>query len=100
MPDANLEKIQRLVRCHQWRLSSHVLEKIEVGVVARGEIRHALLNGKIKRVQRDEEKVAVDGKKYVIRGRAPSGLPLETVGKIIEGGDGKEYFLISVYEGK
>ncbi len=52
------------------------------------------------RVQRDEKKVAVDGNKYVIRGRAPSGLPLETVGKIIKGEDGQEYFLISVYEAK
>ena len=100
MADAKLEKILRLVLRDRWRLGSHALDKIEVGEVARGEIQHALLNGKIERVQRDEKKVAVDGRKYVICGRAPSGLPLETVGKIIKGEDGQEYFLISVYEVK
>lgn len=100
MADAKLEKIQRLVLRDRWRLGSHVLGKIEVGEVAKGEIQHALLNGEIRRVQRDEKKVAVDGKKYVIRGRAPSGLPLETVGKIIKDEDGQEYYLISVYASK
>ena len=100
MADAKLEKIQRLVLCDRWRLASHVLDEIEVGEVAKDEIQHALLNGEIRRVQRDEKKVAVDGNKYVIRGRAPSGLPLETVGKIIKGEDGQEYFLISVYVSK
>ena len=100
MADAKLEKIQRLVLCDRWRLSSHALEKIEVGEVAKGQIQHALLNGEIRCVQRDEKKVAVDGNKYVIRGPAPSGLLLETVGKIIKGEDGNEYFLISVYGSK
>ena len=97
MADAKLEKIQRLVLRDRWRLASHVLDKIEVGEVALRDIKHAILSGNIRDVRPDEEKVAVDGKKYVIRGRAPSGLPLETAGKIIKGEDGQEYFVISVY---
>ena len=100
MAEANLEKIKRLVELDRWWPGSHVLNKIKVGEVARKEIRHALLNGEITRVQRDEQQVAVDGNKYVILGRAPSGLPLETVGKIIEREDGHKYFLISVYASK
>ena len=61
MADAKLEKILRLVLRDRWRLGSHALDKIEVGEVARGEIQHALLNGKIERVQRDEKKVAQVG---------------------------------------
>ncbi len=100
MADAKLEKIQRLVLRDQWRLASHILEKIEVGEVALRDIEHAILRGKISDVRPDEQKVAVDGKKYVICGRARSGLPLETVGKIIRGEDAQEYFLISVYVSK
>ena len=100
MADARLEKIQWLVLRDRWRLASHVLDKIEVGEVALRDIEHAILGGRIRDVRRDEQNVAVDGNKYVIRGRAPSGLPLETVGKIIKDEDGQEYFLISVYESK
>lgn len=97
MADAKLKKIHCLVLRDRWRLASHVLDEIEVGEVALRDIEHAILSGKIIDVRRDELKVAVDGKKYLILGRAPSGLPLETVGKIIQGEDGLEYFLISVY---
>lgn len=100
MAEANLEKIHRLVLRDRWRLGSHVQDKIEVGEFAREEIKCVLLNGEIRRVQPDEQQVAVDGNKYVILGRAPSGLPLKTVGKIIRGEDEQEYFLISVYVSK
>jgi len=81
-------------------VSSHVMDGIESGEVERRDIKHAILNARLVETMRDEMKVAVDGNKYVLRGRARSGLPLETVGKIIQGVDEHEYFLISVYVSK
>ena len=40
---------------------------------------------------------AIDGKKYTILGSDGSGHHLETVGKIVQGDDGREYLVITAY---
>lgn len=81
----------------QWGVSSHVRDKIEDGEFELEDVETSLRSGRITASQKDERGVAVDGRKYTVSGRARCGLPLQTVGKIITGLDGEEYFVITAY---
>lgn len=96
--DARLERIQLLVLKGQWELSSHVLDYIQDGEFELRDVEGAILTGSITESQKDEVEVAVDGRKYTILGSDHCGLPFETVGKIVEGAKGNEYFVITAYQ--
>ena len=95
--DRRLERIQLLVLRGQWAVSSHVRDKIEDGEFELDDVEASLRSGRISESRKDERGVALDGRKYTIVGRARCGLPLQTVGKIIAGADGQEYFVITAY---
>ena len=100
MPDATLEKIKRLVRSGWWSFGTHVREGLERGEFERRDIENSIESGKIRRVQRDEQKAAIDGNKYVIVGRSHNGLPFETVGKIVSLDEERQYFVCTAYRRK
>lgn len=89
--------IQRLVRGGAYQLSSHVLDKIANNDFTQDDIEVSVLSGNIVKSQRDDQEVALDGKKHTICGRTRSGLVFQTVGKIFEGVDGNQYFFITAY---
>jgi hypothetical protein len=92
-----LERIQELVRRGAWQASVHVLDYLADGEFEVEDIECCIANGRVRKIDTDEVGAAVDGNKYVICGTDQSGLAFETVGKIIEGGDGKLYFVITAY---
>jgi hypothetical protein len=63
-------------------------------------VEHSILNAARITSQPDEKGAAVDGRKHTILGPDRAGLAFETVGKIMEGFEGEEYFIISAYEVK
>ena len=93
-----LQKIQGLVRRLQYEIESgHAFEPIEEGELERKDIECSIKNGKITRRQKDERGEAKDGKKYTIVGPTFNGLPIVTVGKIVDGMEGETYRLITAY---
>lgn len=97
MRDRRLAKIRNLIRRLQWRVSGRLLRKLETGEVHEEDAVVSVMNGHIRETRDDEEATAVDDRKYVITGRDRAGLPFESVGKIIEGEQGQEYFFITAY---
>lgn len=92
-----LEYIRRLIRSDDYWFSDHVRDEWANGEYSMGDIETSVLGGSIHKTQKDEKGQAVDGKKYVITGRDSAGMGFETVGKIIEGEDGRKYFFITAY---
>jgi hypothetical protein len=90
-------EIRDLVRRERFHLSSHVYDKIATNYWEFDDVVESLLNGSIQKAEADELNVAVDGKKYTILGRDCYGHFIETVGKIIQGDDGHDYFVITAY---
>ena len=100
MVDKRLQQIQLLILCRQWTISRHVLADIENGEFDEKDIETSIMSGWIDHSQKDEMQAAVDGRKYIIIGKSYSGLPFETVGKIVEGIQGEEYFVITAFKRK
>jgi hypothetical protein len=93
-----IDKIRALVRGGRYTLSQHVIDHIADNEFGRDDIEVSILTGELVKSPRDEQGTAVDGRKHTVRGRTKCGLPFETVGKIIQGPDGNEYFVITGYE--
>ena len=89
--------IQKLIKCDNYSLSKRVYQKLEDGEFAHQDIVSSILSGSIRKVEKDEIRSSIDGKKYVITGKSLSGLSFDTVGKFILGIDGDEYFIITAY---
>jgi len=53
---------------------------------------------KIYKVEKDELKASVDGKKYVIIGKDTYGCLFYTCGKVIKDDEGKLYFFITAHK--
>jgi len=87
--------IRTLIRSDNYGFSRHVSDYLDNGEFEVADIENSILNGKLTKAEQDEMHRSVDGKKYTIRGRCKSGLPFETVGKLMESGDGEYYFLIT-----
>ncbi len=100
MADHRIAQVRRLVRQGKYSLSSHVFDELAQDEFTLSDVEYSVLLGRCVETQRDEQRVAVDGRKYTIRGRTSAGLPFETIGKIICGHDGNEYFFITAYEWK
>ncbi len=90
-------QIRRLVRDDRFELSDHVYDKIETNYWHYDDVVHSLLSGFICKVEEDELKDAIDGKKYTIQGHDCSGTLIQTVGKIVRADDGAEYFVITAF---
>ena len=92
-----LEYIQRLICSGEYMLSEHTQEGLASGEYSRADIESSVLPGSIRRSAKDEEGQSVGGRKYVITGPSSAGMAFETVGKVIESGDGRKYFFITAY---
>ena len=96
--DTRLERIRRLVLQGQWEPSSHVRQYIQDGEFELRDIEESIATGSITESQNDDVGTALDGRKHTIAGFDHCGLPFETVGKIVEGPEGNEYFVITAYQ--
>lgn len=100
MSRSTLDRIQRLVLLRRVRLSEHALIALQAGEFDMDSVEYSILNAARITSQADEKSAAVDGKKHTVLGPDRAGLAFETVGKIMEGFEGEEYFIISAYEVK
>lgn len=96
-PSDAIENICRLMREDRYVLSDHVQEGLESGEYSRADIETSVLRGSIVRREKNDRGQSVDGRKYVITGPSTSGLPFDTVGKIIAYENGHAYFFITAY---
>lgn len=55
---------------------------------------------RIHKIEDDEQKAAVDGKKYTILGRDSQGESFYTCGKIILSRENRRYFFITAHEAR
>jgi hypothetical protein len=93
-----LSEIRGLAARNELLLSDKALAFVQAGDLDLDDIRFALMTAtRIYKKERDEKRAAVDGYKYTIIGKACSGLPIYTCGKIIEWLDGRTYFLITAH---
>lgn len=94
-----LEEIKQLVAQRRYHYSRKVRDFIEDGFYEEEDLVHCVLSAKeIHKKERDETGQSVYGTKYVIRGRDTHGRPFYTVGKVVQGPDGRLYFFITAHQ--
>jgi len=94
-----LKQIQSLVSDLRYNYSNHIRVRIEAGEFGEEDLEHCIRTAKsIYKVEWDELKTAVDGKKYVILGKDTYGCLFYTCGKVIKDEEGKLYFFITANE--
>ena len=94
-----LEEIKRLIHAGDYDYSEKVRAFIEDGWFGEEDLEHCILSAtEIFKTEKDELKVSIDGKKYVILGKDTFGYPFYTCGKIISGEGRRLYFFITAHE--
>ncbi len=73
------------------------MRRLQSGKIHEDDAIASIMNGCIRQARKDEMETSIDGRKYAIEGTDRAGLPFETIGKIIDGEEGREYFLITAY---
>jgi len=93
--------IKELVSNGLYHYSYKIRSFIEEGWFQEEDLEHCIETAvNIHKVEEDELKTAVDGKKYTILGRDTQGQPFYTCGKIILGKEGRVYFFITAHEAR
>ncbi len=94
-----LKEIKLLVEKGLYHYSEKVRKSIEEGFFDERDLETCILSAtKIHKKEKDELGQAVHGMKYVILGRDTHGRPFYTVGKVVQGAEGKLYFYISAHQ--
>ncbi len=94
-----LEEIRLLVEEGLYHYSKKVRETIEEGFFDERDLESCILTAaRIQKKEKDELGQAVHGMKYVILGRDTHGRPFYTVGKVMQGAEGKLYYYISAHQ--
>lgn len=94
-----LDEIKRLVAEGSYHYGKKVREAIEEGFFDEEDLVHCILSATgIHKKEKDELKQAIHGMKYVILGRDTHGRPFYTVGKVVQGAEGKLYYYISAHQ--
>jgi hypothetical protein len=94
-----LEEIQLLVLAGRYHYSDKVRTFMEEGWYSEEDLECCIKTAtEIYKVERDELKASVDGKKYVILGKDTYGCLFYTCGKIIKDEEGKLYFFITAHK--
>ena len=94
-----LEEIQRLVLKGRYNYSDKVRTLIEDGWYSEEDLEYCIRNAtEIYKVEKDELKASVDGKKYVIIWKDTYGCSFYTCGKVIRDEEGKLYFFITAHK--
>lgn len=94
-----LEQIRQLVAQRRYRYSLKVRELIEEGFFEEEDMVCCILSAtRIHKRERDEQRQAVHGMKYVILGRDTRGQLFYTVGKPVQNPQGLLYFYITAHQ--
>ncbi len=94
-----LEEIKLLVSTGRYGYSAKVRTFMEDGWYSEEDIERCISTAtKIYKVERDELKTAVDGKKYVILGKDTYGCLFYTCGKVKKDEESKLYFFITAHK--
>lgn len=96
----DLSVIKELVTQGYIHYSKKVREKIEDGWFQEEDLEQCICSAtKIHKTENDQEKTAMNGKKYTILGRDTQGRAFYTCGKIIVSAQaGRLYFFITAHE--
>ena len=91
MPRSHIERIRERIRHRQYDMSAHAMEEMAEDGLDIMDIEHAVLHGKIRRIERDDPR----GTKYVIEGLAADNLLwVAVVGRFTSV---ERYLIITVY---
>jgi hypothetical protein len=93
-----LDEIQRLIVEQDYYYSDKVREFMEDGWFCNEDLEKCVLSAKnFYKVENDEQKTSLDGKKYVILGKDGCGQCFYTCGKVKRNDAGKFYFFITAH---
>jgi len=93
--------IKELVMNGDYHYSSKIREYVEEGWYQEDDLEQCICTAtSIHKVEDDELKASVDGKKYTVLGRDSQGKPFYTCGKIILSKDHRKYFFITAHESR
>jgi hypothetical protein len=93
-----LDEIRRLIIERNYDYSEKVREFMEAGWFCNEDLEECILSAAdFHKVENDELKTSIDGKKYVILGRDGCGRWFYTCGKVKRNEDGKFYFFITAH---
>ena len=93
--------IKELVMNGDYHYSTKIREYVEEGWYQEDDLEHCICTAThIHKVEDDELKTSVDGKKYTILGRDNQGEPFYTCGKIILSRNNRKYFFITAHESR
>lgn len=96
-----LEVIKELVINGDYHYSSKIRLLIEEGWYQEEDLEQCICTAtRINKIETDELKTAVDGKKYTILGRDRYGQSFYTCGKVILAKGARLYFFITAHEAK
>jgi len=96
-----LDEIKQLILEQDYDYSYKVREFMENGWYCNEDLEECVLSAKaFHKIENDEMKTAVDGKKYVILGKDGCGQRFYTCGKVLKDGNGKFYFFITAHRAK
>lgn len=94
-----LKEIRLLVLAGKYGYSNKIRKFIEDGWYSEEDLERCISTAtKIHKVERDELKTSIDGKKYVILGKDTHGCLFYTCGKVKKDEEGKLYFFITAHE--
>jgi len=96
-----LAVIKELVTKDNYHYSRKVRDFIEDGWFQEEDLEQCICTATgIYKVEDDEFKTAIDGKKYTVLGRDTQGQPFYTCGKMILAEKGRLYFFITAHKAK
>lgn len=97
----DLAVIKELVMNGNYHYSSKIRSYIEDGWFQEEDLEQCICTAtRIHKIGDDEQKTAVDGKKYTILGRDTQKEPFYTCGKIILSRENRLYFFITAHEAR
>lgn len=87
-----IERIRERIRLRQYDMSAHATEEMAEDLLDIRDVEHAILTGRVVRIQRDDPR----GNKYVLKGTAMDGaVSVGVVGRFL-GAD--RYLIVTVYK--
>jgi len=91
-----LKEIKKIVAEGSYDYSKKIRESIEEGFFDEKDLEHCIVSAaKVHKKERDELKQAIHGMKYVILGKDTHGQLFYTVGKVMDGPQGRLYYFIT-----
>jgi hypothetical protein len=96
MPRSRLERIREKIRLHQYDMTVHAVEEMAEDNLDITDVEHAVLTGRIARIERDDPRGNKYVIEYVIEGVAVGGVTAVGVVGRFAGSD--RYLIITVYE--